>query len=145
MLLGLFLIFLIIQIFQPVRNIDYGQVPASDISLVYKMPENVQSIFKISCYDCHSNSTDYPAYSYIQPLAFYLENHIRKGKEELNFSEWANYSERKRNNKLEAIVDQIKQKKMPMPSYTYIHRDAKLSEKQAEEVFNWIKSVQPEN
>ncbi|MDR3022785.1 heme-binding domain-containing protein [Chryseobacterium sp.] len=144
-LLGFVLIFLLIQIIQPARNIDYGQVPSTDISKVYKLPENVQSVLTTSCYDCHSNSTHYPFYSYIQPLSYYLEKHIKKGKEELNFSEWGSYSHRKQTNKLESIANQIQQKKMPLSSYTYLHPEAKLSEKQRGEMVRWIEQMQAEN
>ncbi|CAD0218729.1 heme-binding domain-containing protein [Chryseobacterium sp. JV274] len=144
-LLGFVLIFLLIQIIQSARNIDYGQVPSTDISKVYKLPENVQSVLTNSCYDCHSNSTHYPFYSYIQPLSYYLEKHIKKGKEELNFNEWGSYSRRKQANKLESIAHQIQQKKMPLTSYTYLHPEAKLSEKQIEEMVRWVEQMQVEN
>ncbi|PWN71638.1 cytochrome C [Chryseobacterium phosphatilyticum] len=144
-LFGCILIFLMIQLIRPARNIDYGQLPSSDISKVYQIPEKIQSILRNSCYDCHSNSTDYPVYSYIQPLSFYLENHIQKGKKELNFNEWGHYSDRKQANKLESILNQIQQKKMPLPSYIYLHHGAKLSEKQIEEMASWIGRIQAEN
>ncbi|MGG1922450.1 MULTISPECIES: heme-binding domain-containing protein [Chryseobacterium] len=143
--LGFVLIFLLIQIIQPARNIDYGQVPSTDISKVYKVPENVQSVLRQSCYDCHSNSTHYPFYSYIQPLSYYLEKHIKKGKEELNFNEWGSYSQRKQANKLESVANQIQQKKMPLTSYTYLHPKAVLSESQVKEMVRWIELVQTEN
>lgn len=143
--LGFFLIFLIIQVIQPVRNIDYGQVPSSDISKVYKIPKNVQSILRTSCYDCHSNGTDYPAYAYIQPFSYFIENHIKEGKKELNFSEWGLYSQRKQFNKLEAVENQIKQGKMPLSSYLYLHQDAKLSDEKIKEVVDWIELVHTEN
>ena len=143
--LGFVLIFLLIQMIQPVRNIDYGQVSSTDISKVYQVPKNVQAIFRNSCYDCHSNSTDYPFYSYIQPLSFYLENHIKKGKEELNFNEWGNYSHRKQSHKLQSIANQIQQEKMPLPSYIYLHQGAKLSQNQVTAIVNWIEWVQAEN
>lgn len=144
-LLGFVLIFLLIQIIQPARNIDYGQVPSTDISKVYKLPKNVQSVLTNSCYDCHSNSTHYPFYSYIQPLGYYIEKHIKKGKEELNFNEWGNYSHRKQAHKLESIINQIQQKKMPLTTYTYLHPEAKLSEKQIEEMVRWVEQMQVEN
>lgn len=144
-LFGLILIFLMIQMIRPARNIDYGQLPSSDISKIYQVPPKVQSILRTSCYDCHSNSTDYPVYSYIQPLGFYLENHIKKGKKELNFNEWGHYSQRKQANKLEAIAHQVTQNKMPLPSYLYFHENAKLSKEKVEEIVNWIESIPTEN
>lgn len=142
---GSILIFLIIQVIQPVRNIDYGQVSSSDISKVYQIPKNVQSILKISCYDCHSNGTNYPAYAYIQPFSYFIENHIKEGKKELNFSEWGLYSQRKQSNKLEAVENQIKQRKMPLSSYLYIHHDAKLSDEKIKEIVDWVESIHKED
>ncbi|NIF05072.1 cytochrome C [Chryseobacterium sp. Tr-659] len=144
-LLGLILVFLLIQMIQPARNIDYGQVPSTDIAKVYQIPENVQTVFANSCYDCHSNSTDYPFYAYIQPLSFFIDNHIKEGKKELNFNEWGNYSHRRQANKLESIANQIKQQKMPLPSYAYLHRGANLSKKQIEEIVSWVELMQAEN
>ncbi|MGI9579592.1 heme-binding domain-containing protein [Chryseobacterium sp. RRHN12] len=143
--LGFVLIFLLIQFIQPVRNTDYGQVPSTDISKVYKLPQNVQSVLRNSCYDCHSNSTHYPFYSYIQPLGYFIEKHIKKGKEELNFNEWSSYSRRKQAHKLESVANQVQQKKMPLTSYTYLHPEAALSESQIKEMVRWIELVQTEN
>lgn len=143
--LGSILIFLIIQVIQPVRNIDYGQVPSSDISKVYQIPKKVQFILRASCYDCHSNVTNYPAYAYIQPFSYFIENHIKEGKKELNFSEWGLYSQRKQSNKLEAVENQIKQGKMPLSSYLYLHHDAKLSDEKIKEVVDWIESIHKED
>lgn len=138
---GSILIFLIIQVIQPVRNLDYGQVSLSDISKVYQIPKKVQSILRTSCYDCHSNGTNYPAYAYIQPFSYFIKKHIKEGKKELNFSEWGLYSQRKQSNKLEAVENQIKQGKMPLSSYLYLHHDAKLSDEKMKEVVNWIDSI----
>ncbi|AZB11266.1 cytochrome C [Chryseobacterium sp. G0162] len=143
--LGSIFIFLIIQVIQPVRNIDYGQVPSSDISKVYKIPRKVQSILRTSCYDCHSNGTNYPTYAYIQPFSYFVENHIKEGKKELNFSEWGLYSQRKQSNKLEAVENQIKLGKMPLSSYLYLHHDAKLSDEKIKEVVDWIESIHKED
>ena len=59
-------------------------------------------------------------------IAWFLENHIKEGKAELNFNEWKNYSDRRKNSKLRSIIKQIENGEMPMDSYTLIHRGAKL-------------------
>jgi hypothetical protein len=56
-----------------------------------------------------------------------MDNHIKEGKENLNFSWFGDYSERKQPNKLEEIVKQLKADEMPLASYTFIHRNAVLS------------------
>ncbi len=70
-----------------------------------------------------------------------MESHIKKGKENLNFSEFGNYSKRKQNNKLDRIVKQIKSNEMPLSSYTLIHKNASLSDIQKKEVLDWINKI----
>ncbi len=134
-------IFLLIQLYQPARNLAYEQDLTANFTKVYTVPENVKTILRTSCYDCHSNNTNYPWYSYIQPVRMVMESHINEGKENLNFNEWGNYSSRKQNNKLDRIVKQIKSDEMPLSSYTLIHRNAILTPTQKKEVINWIQKI----
>lgn len=83
------------QLYQPARSIGFGQDVTANFTKVYDVPKNVETILRTSCYDCHSNNTNYLAYSYIQPLRFFIENHIVEGKENLNFDEFGKYSNRK--------------------------------------------------
>ena len=132
------IIFLLMQLYQPARNESYEQVNTANFTKVYQVPKNVETILRTSCYDCHSNKTNYPWYSNIQPARFFMENHIKEGKENLNFNEWGNYSSRKQNNKLDRIAKQIKSNEMPLSSYTIIHKNAILNTTQKELVINWI-------
>ena len=70
-------------------------VPKTDFLLVNNTQENISALLQESCYDCHSNNTEYPWYNKVQPAAWYLEDHIQEGKDELNFNEWAEYSDRR--------------------------------------------------
>lgn len=126
-----------IQFIPTTRN-QSDSVPSTDFMLVNNVPENIQKKLQVSCYDCHSNNTDYPWYNKVQPIAWILENHIEHGKEELNFNEWGNYSSRRRNSKLKSIISQIEDDEMPLTSYTLIHSGAQLSEKNKEIVIKWI-------
>jgi hypothetical protein len=135
------IIFLLMQLYQPARNESLEQDVTTDFTKVYNVPKNVETILRTSCYDCHSNSTNYPLYSYIQPVRFFMERHIIEGKENLNFNEWGNYSNRKQKNKLDRIAKQIKSNEMPLASYTLIHRNAFLTTTQKEKIINWIKST----
>jgi hypothetical protein len=129
------------QLYQPARNLGYGQDITANFTKIYNVPKNVKTILRTSCYDCHSNYTNYPWYSNIQPARFFMESHIKEGKEELNFSEYGNYSQRKQNSKLKAISKQIKLNEMPLASYTLIHKNAILSSSQKQEVMDWIEKT----
>lgn len=135
------IIFLVMQLYQPVRNSDYGQVLPIHISKVYHIPRNIEAILQTSCYDCHSNNTQYPWYSYIQPVRLFMESHITQGKKDLNFSQWGDYSKRKQGNKLDRIIKQIKGNKMPLTSYTLIHKNAVLTAAQKEQMIKWTQKV----
>ena len=129
-----------IQFFPAKRNQD-KTILNSDFTKIYDVPENIQNTLKTSCYDCHSNNTKYPWYNKIQPITWLLENHIAEGKAELNFSEFGFYSKRRKKNKLKSIASQVKDNEMPLSSYTLIHSDAKLSEKDKKEFITWIEKL----
>lgn len=124
--------------FVPTERNQSDVIPKTDFLLVNNPPENISTLLQESCYDCHSNNTDYPWYEKIQPITWFLENHIADGKEELNFNEWDAYSNRRKNSKLKSIVNQIKDDEMPLESYIFFHQDAILSEKKKKTVIEWI-------
>ena len=134
--LVLLIVFIAIQFIQPARNTN-GQVMPADITKHFTVPGSVEAILKTSCYDCHSNNTRYPWYANIQPMGWLLANHIKKGKADLNFNEFGNYSRRRQLSKLKAINNSIKEGTMPLSSYALLHRDAKLSQNNKELVMEW--------
>ncbi|MDT0675549.1 heme-binding domain-containing protein [Salegentibacter agarivorans] len=135
------LVFLVVLVgiqFVPTNRNQSEVVPKSDFMLVNNVPKDVQDKLKVSCYDCHSNNTEYPWYNRIQPVAWFLENHIREGKSELNFNEWGELSDRRKNSKLRSIISQIEDDEMPLDSYTFIHWDAKFSELEKKEIIKYM-------
>lgn len=135
--LVLVLVFVGIQFLPTKLNLS-NDVSKTDFLLINNTPQNISVLLKASCYDCHSNNTNYPWYSKIQPGAWFMENHIKEGKEELNFNEWTNYSNRRKKSKLKSIINQIKDDEMPLSSYTLIHRDALISEAEKQEIIQWL-------
>lgn len=127
--------------FVPSMSNQSQVVPKTDFMLVNDVPNKITTILKESCYDCHSNNTRYPWYNNIQPIAWFLENHIKKGKEELNFNNFGNYSKRRQSSKLKATIDQIKDNEMPLSSYTLIHGEAKLSIMEKESLMNYMTTL----
>ncbi len=116
------------------------------VNSVVQLPENIQvqnasnevmTILKTSCFDCHSNQTDYRWYSHIVPVSWLIARDVSKGREALNFSEWNTYNKRKLVRKLEDIKEQITKKEMPMRIYTLIHPGTKLNEAQMLLITDW--------
>jgi len=142
--LGIFLlaVLVIIQFFHPRKNVSPGPVVnPNDISKVYYVPGDVEKVLKSSCYDCHSNNTKYPWYSKIQPVAWWLNDHIQEGKKEINFSEFASYGIRRQYKKMEEIIEEVKEDEMPLFSYTLIHRYAILTKDQKSSLTSWATAI----
>ncbi len=126
-----------IQFIQPVHK--NTRTPATDILNIVNIPDSVQSVLKIACYDCHSNNTRYPWYSTIQPVGWLISHHIIKAREELNFSEFGSYSQRRQISKLDGIANSINDDIMPLPSYKLMHKNAQLSAHEKVLIINWAR------
>jgi len=135
--LSILVVFSAIQFMQPVRNKSVG-LSATDISKVLNIPDSVQAILGNACFDCHSNNTNYPWYVNIQPMGWLMTKHIRQGKAALNFSEFGSYSARRRQSKLKSIADQISDGDMPLSSYIWMHKKAKLTNDEKGLIINWV-------
>ena len=127
--------------FMPTDLNQSNVVPDTDFLLVNNVPKIIEKKLQVSCYDCHSNNTKYPWYNRIQPVAWVLEDHIKEGKSELNFNEWGDYSDRRKNSKLRSIISQIEDDEMPLESYTYIHSDAIFSADEKKEMIQFIEQL----
>ena len=126
-----------IQFIRPGRN--YAEaISENSLGRLYEVPDTVLRVLQKACFDCHSNTTRYPWYSNVQPFGWILANHIRKGKKDLNFDEFGTYSGRKQKNKMKAVVNQIRDDKMPLPSYTWMHKEARLSEEEKHLLIHWF-------
>lgn len=137
----LLLVFGLFQFYpRPEKNISSVEAKNS-IENLFPIPDSVLTILKTACYDCHSNNTRYPWYANIQPAAWVLQNHITKGKSELNFDEFASYSARRKLSKLKSMISQVNDGEMPLQSYTWIHKDARLSDDQKKILLAWVKET----
>jgi len=135
-LLTIGIVFIVIQFIRPVHN-KSGQVLTTDISKVITIPDTVLTLLKNACFDCHSNNTDYPWYSNIQPIGWLMAYHIKQAKNELNFSEFGAYSQRRQISKLDGIANSIKDNIMPLKSYKIMHKSAQLSTDEKSLLINW--------
>lgn len=136
-LLALLIVFVAIQFIQPVHN-KSEQVLPTDFAKVLVVPNNVQTLLQNACYDCHSNNTNYPWYSNIQPMAWLMASHIKNGKAKLNFSDFGNNTTRKQISKLKEIANQIKDDEMPISSYKVMHKKANLTKEEKSAIIDWM-------
>lgn len=140
-LLFLLVVFVIAQFFGPEKN--EGDITKIEAFIAEtNPPQNVKKIMKESCYDCHSDVTRYPWYFNVTPVNYWIADHIEHGKDELNFSNWADYSLKRKEHKMEEVWEEVKEKEMPLDSYTWTHGDANLTDEQIEALVSWAKTVQ---
>ena len=135
--LSVLVVFIAIQFIQPARNKSDGLL-ATDISKMVSVPDSVQVVLKNACYDCHTNNTDYPWYVNIQPMGWLMAKHIKQGKAVLNFSEFGNYTARKQLSKLTGIANSIRDDNMPLGSYKWMHKNARLTKDEKELIVTWV-------
>ena len=95
----------------------------------------VGAILDRSCQDCHSSRTTWPWYSHVAPVSWIVSKHVSAGREILDFSEWANHPHSADERML--ICDAVSDGRMPLPEYTAIHRNAKLSKRDVELICGW--------
>lgn len=131
------IIFIGIQ-FVPVDRSTPPADPYSDFIRVAGPPAEIEVILKNACYDCHSYDTDYPWYGSIAPVSWWIQGHIDHAREEMNFSTWADYSQRRADHKLEEAAELVDAEEMPLPSYTYGHPEARLTDEQRNALTKWF-------
>ncbi len=137
--LVLLLVFVVMQ-FIRIDKSHPKIVKRHDFIAITKPSKDVEKLLVNACYDCHSYKTEYPWYSNIAPVSWWLGHHVEEGREHLNFSEWGTYEKKRKNHKLEECAEETEEGKMPLDSYTWTHGDAKLSSEDRKKLSEWFKS-----
>ena len=136
----LFILFIILQFFQPAKPEVKTDNPDDLIINNPDIPADISMILRTSCYDCHSNETSYPWYSNISPVSFLVIRDIEVGRGELNFSQWESLSKLEKAGALDDIIGAVGEGEMPMKIYTAIHRDAMLSDNDVDLLVSWAEN-----
>ena len=106
------------------------------------LPAKVETVLRRSCADCHSNQTRWPWYSYVAPTSWIVAHDVHAARRQMNFSEWAGYSERKREERLNGICEQVVNGDMPEGKYALIHRRARVTEDERAAICQWVERSQ---
>jgi hypothetical protein len=132
-----FLLALIVIQFIPVELPENKADQSKDIVEDENASDKIKMLLQKSCYDCHSNQTVYPWYSHVAPVSWLVARDTRMGRDELNLSEWAELSKRKKIKILNEIAEEVEEDKMPLKIYTLVHREAALSEEEKNTLIGW--------
>jgi len=139
------LLILIVALFVGVQFVRPARTnPAVDqtqtIHAQLQITPQVAAILDRSCQDCHSNSTRWPWYSNVVPASWFLVDHVDEGREHLNFSEWGKLEKREVDKKLEEMCEEVTDRVMPIDTYTWIHRSARLSDAEIKTLCDWTEA-----
>ena len=93
-----------------------------------------------ACYDCHSYETEYPWYTYIQPVGWWVRGHIRGGRNKLNFSEWGKLSQQEREHNFHEMAEEVIGGMMPPQGFVNMHPEAEISEKDQTALIQWLRA-----
>ncbi len=137
---GLVVIIVGIQFFR-INKTNPNSDIKNDFIEINHPPKNILTNLKSACYDCHSNESKYPWYSNIAPVSWWLKHHINEGREELNFSNWGKYKRKRKIKKLKEAIDELEESGMPLNEYTWMHKDAKLSQDQRIQFIVYLKTM----
>ena len=104
-------------------------------------PAHTTAILDRSCRDCHSNETRWPWYTNVSPTSWLVANHVNHGREHFNYSQWTSIDEDEQDKLLGGICSLAERSRMPLPSYLWIHRDAKLSPADVKTLCAWSEKM----
>ena len=135
------ILFFVIDLFVVIQFIPVNR-DNPEVTGEIDVPEDVMVILQKSCYDCHSNETIWPWYSYIAPASWLIARDVHEGREELNFSEWTSYSEKQKRHKRKECGEEVEEGEMPLWFYIPLHKEAEMLPKDIETIVSWSKENQ---
>ncbi|GAB4496044.1 MAG: hypothetical protein OHK0019_26910 [Saprospiraceae bacterium] len=141
-LLGLAIFLVLIQ-FIRIDKTNPPVDPKLDFATVARPPAEVLSTIKGACYDCHSYETKYPWYSNIAPVSWWMKGHVNEALEHFNFSTLGILNPEDLKWALGTAADEIREKKMPLKSYTWMHPEARLTDTQRALLATWLTTFTP--
>ncbi len=125
-----------LQFVRPAR-VNPPEVAGRNIEAHARLTPEVETVLRRSCMDCHSNRTEWPWYSNVAPASWLVVDHVNHGRRHLNFSDWSRYDRDEAGGILKSICKEAQGGSMPMPSYTLVHRDARLSDADVRTLCEW--------
>ncbi|WP_394749869.1 heme-binding domain-containing protein [Spongiimicrobium salis] len=127
-----------LQLYRPEKNdAEYRDVAAFVADT--QPTAEITAILETKCYDCHSDKTTYPWYAEVAPISLWIHDHVEEGNEHLNFSKWEGYSLKKKDHKLDELIEEVEEGEMPLSEYTWTHGN--LSEEEKEALIQWTREV----
>lgn len=137
---GLLLVFVGMQFIKPDKNLGLPQ-ELEPFFVETNPSESVREILGRACMDCHSNQTSYPWYNQVAPVSYWIADHVKQGKGHLNFSAWDSYEAKRKDHKLDEVIETVESGEMPLKEYTWTHQGARLTSQERQALLDWAKNT----
>lgn len=129
-------VFVFSQFVRPARTNPVAD-PARNLLHIRPIPAHVASALDRACRDCHSNDTRWPWYSQVAPVSWFVIDHVNHGRSHFNYSDWSRYDAEESRRLLTAACRLTREQEMPLSSYTWMHRQARLNAADIEAICHW--------
>lgn len=140
---GLLGLVVLLQLY-PVSRPEVSLENPNDLMKNVEVPKNIADILRSTCYDCHSNESNFPWYTNVAPVKWLIYDDIREAREELNFSEWNIMTKMDKAEILDDIYIEVSEEEMPLKIYSLMHPKAKLSKADREAISEWAEMLAEE-
>ena len=108
------------------------------VKLELQAQAEVRAVLEGSCFDCHSNQTQWPWYSHVAPISWFVIRHVSHARDNLNLTEWSLMDVEAQLYLLGEMREQIEEGNMPLDSYLLVHWNARLSDDERDMLLAWI-------
>ncbi len=137
-LIVLLIALVLLQFYRPEKNeSEYREVASFETET--QPSSEVKALLEGKCYDCHSNKTDYPWYAEVAPISLLIADHVEEGNEHFNVSEWDSYDAKKRDHKLDELIEEVEEGEMPEKGYALIHGG--ITEEEKATLISWAQNA----
>lgn len=128
--------FVVMQFIRPDKN-ESGYDTVKIFESETGVKGDLAVMLKTKCYDCHSAQTEYPWYAEIAPVSYWLRDHVNDAKKHFNVSTWESYSAKKKDHKLDELIEMVEEGEMPLDYYTWLHDD--ITNEEREMLITWAR------
>ncbi len=139
--IGLPLAFLFIQLLGPVKTNPPFETSRT-LAAQLRVTTQVKGILERACQNCHSHETEWPWYSNVAPVSWFVIDHVDHARREMNFSNWAQYDRKKMITRLEEMCELVTEAEMPLPPYLWMHDEAHLTADDVRTLCEWSAAEQ---
>ena len=101
------------------------------------VPAPAADVLQRACRDCHSHDTQWPWYSAVAPVSWFVIEHVNHGRSHFNYSDWARYDRDEAARLIQHSCQFARDRTMPLPSYLRMHAGARLSPQDVDALCAW--------